>query len=114
MSFDLAQLRGANQRAAIFFGEGRGNEDLKVDLVDHAGDRVGMAALHDVDSVRVESALLAEAKDVDSGARRDRGEEQLERRRRTGGGRLVGRDGEIAEVGIDPGAAGEIEPDFHR
>lgn len=48
----FAQLSGTDKRVMIFRWEGRWNEDVDVDLLDHAACHVGVDALHDLDALR--------------------------------------------------------------
>src|SRR5512145_2319877 len=71
MFLDRAQFRRADQRFAIFFWEGRGNLNFKVDLFDHAAE-ITMHALNNADAGAVEAALAAETEYIDPGAGADR------------------------------------------
>ena len=100
MFLHLAQFRGTDQRVAVFLGEGGRDHDFKVNLFDQASERVGVCTLKDLDALRGEPALLAEPKDIDTGASSDRREENVKRRGRAAHGRLIGWVGEVSKVSI--------------
>src|SRR5690349_13660280 len=114
MFLDLTQLRRADQRVTVFFRESRGHQDINIDLFDHAGEGIGVSTLQNLDALCGESALLAESQDINARACCNRGQEQFKRGWRTRYGRLVGGDGEISEMGIHAGAAGEVNKNFHE
>jgi hypothetical protein len=87
--------------------------NFDVDLLDHAGGRVRLRALYDLDACRGETALLAKPEDVYARTGCDGGEEKLERCRSTGRGRLICGDGQPLKVGIHAGATGKVDKYFH-
>ena len=52
----------------ILFGEGRRHLDLEIDLIHHAGGRVGMIVLNDTNALGGQVTLLAEAQYINTRA----------------------------------------------
>ena len=109
-----AQLSRADERIAIFVGKIGRDLNIQIDLVDHVSEWVAFHMLYDADAVSGNVPLLAEAKHVDACAGSNGRKEACEGSRRAGHGGLVGRDGELTEVGVHTGAAGEVDDHFHE
>jgi len=74
---DLAQLRRANQRAVILFGERRRYLDLNIDLIHQTRLMVGMMILGNANILCGQVTLLAEFEYVIAHACRDGYQEQV-------------------------------------
>ena len=52
MLLDLAQFCRADQRIAVFLGEGGRDQNFKIDLIYHMSHWIGMRALYDPNAIR--------------------------------------------------------------
>ena len=67
MLLDSALIRGPDDGRFVFFREVRRQLNVKQNFVHHAVERVGLQRLDDLDPVGGDTALLAEAEDIDAG-----------------------------------------------
>jgi hypothetical protein len=106
-----AQLRRPDDGFAILLGKISRESDLEIDPVGLVRERIELDPLIDPDAVARDTALLAEARDVDTRARSDRSEEQLERGRSRSV--LIRAQRQSAKAGIHPVAPGKIDGHLH-
>ena len=90
--------------------------NIQIDLGDKPGHSIGVRALHDLDAVRRNAALLTETQHVDAHALADRGEKRREQCRRlflaaTLSG-LLGLHIKAAKAGIDLRSTGKSDLHF--
>jgi len=111
--FYRTQVSRADERITVLVRKAAGDLDLEIDLVHHAAEGIAVDALYDLDAIGRDAALTAEAENVNACAGADRGKEDRERCGRAGGGGLVSRDCEAAEVGVHAGTAWEVDDHFH-
>ena len=114
---DRAEVHRVDDRGLVLLGKAGRQLQLEVDLGDQADVGVELRRHRDARAFRVDPALLHEAEGEDARAGADRGEEQVEGRRRgvvtAAARRLVGLDGEAAVVRVHPLAAGEVDLHLH-
>ena len=113
MLFHGTNVRRADERITVLFGESRRDLDFQADFLNHAIERVGIYALNDADVLGRQATLLAKPEHIDSGAGADGRKKEGERCGGAGHRGLVGLYREIAEMSVHTRPAREVNHHFH-
>lgn len=107
------QIRGANERVAIFVREIDRDLNIQINFADHTGNRIAVNARNNANTIGGDAALAAEAKDIDAGAGADGSEKEGKGCGRASNGGLVGWYCKTAKMGVHAGTAGKVNNHFH-